>query len=236
MIGAARRTRYTEVVRAHPDTTSTQRTPARRSTHSAADFLPRRLSLSALRVAANTCRGCELYRNATQAVFGEGPRHAEIVIVGEQPGDQEDHSGHPFVGPSGRLLDRALQEAGVARESAYVTNAVKHFKWIARGKRRLHQRPRDGEIDACNPWLASELQVIKPKVLVCLGVTAARAAFGHTVRLGDLRGKVTESRLALRTFVTVHPSAILRLREPERTRAYQQFVHDLKLLPAIAMK
>lgn len=196
---------------------------------SAADFLPARLSLPALRAAAAECRGCDLYRNATQTVFGEGPREAAVMVVGEQPGDQEDRKGHPFVGPAGRVLDRALDEAGLPRADVYVTNAVKHFKWIARGKRRLHQKPREGEIDACNPWLAAELRVVKPQVLVCLGTTAARAAFGRNVRLKDYRGTITATPLASRTLVTIHPSAILRLiQESERAAEYARFVEDLK--------
>lgn len=201
---------------------------SQRVTRSAAQFLPGRLSLGSLRAAAATCTGCDLYRNATQTVFGEGRSDATVALVGEQPGDQEDRSGHPFVGPAGRLLDRALIDAGIPREAVYITNAVKHFKWTPRGKRRLHQRPREGEIDACNPWLAAELRVIEPRVLVCLGATAARAAFGRTVRLRDYRGKLTATPLAPRTFVTTHPSAILRLRDPERAREYRLFVADLK--------
>lgn len=220
-------------MRARQDVSVTK-PPVRRSTkprvvRSAADFLPAERTLNALRTAAETCKGCELYRNATQTVFGEGPRKAVLVMVGEQPGDQEDKMGHPFVGPAGRLLESALKEAGISRKVVYITNAVKHFKWIARGKRRLHQRPREGEIDACNPWLVAELQVVKPQMLVCLGATAARAAFGTTVRLKDYRGKVTESKLAARTLVTIHPSAILRLREPDRTREYMSLVADLKV-------
>lgn len=201
---------------------------SKRAARSAAQFLPARLSLGALRAAAAECTGCDLYRNATQTVFGEGRSDATVVLVGEQPGDQEDRSGHPFVGPAGRLLDRALTDAGIRREAVYVTNAVKHFKWTPRGKRRLHQRPREGEIDACNPWLTAELQVIKPQVLVCLGATAARAVFGRTVRLRDHRGTLTATPLAPRTFVTIHPSAILRLHDPDRAREYRLFVADLK--------
>lgn len=197
---------------------------------SAADFLPARLSLKSLRAAAAGCTGCDLYRHATQTVFGEGPRGAVLVLVGEQPGDLEDRTGHPFVGPAGRLLQRALHDAGIPRESVYITNAVKHFKWVPRGKRRLHQRPREGEIDACNPWLVAELRVIEPRALVCLGTTAARAAFGRVVRLKDYRGKFAATPLAQQTFVTAHPSAILRLAEPDRTREYRQLVADLKQL------
>jgi uracil-DNA glycosylase len=202
---------------------------------SAADFLPPRLSLSALRAAAARCTGCDLYKCASQTVFGEGPGAASVVFVGEQPGDYEDRLGHPFVGPAGKLLDGALQEAGIRREAVYITNAVKHFKWVARGKRRLHQRPREGEIDACRPWLEAELKVIKPRALVCLGATAARAAFGRAVRLTDYRGRFNVSLLAPVTYVTLHPSAILRLRDPQRAREYASFVADLaNLRPYIA--
>lgn len=204
---------------------------------SAAEFLPVRMSLPALRAAAAECRGCDLYRNATQTVFGEGPREAAVMVVGEQPGDQEDRKGHPFVGPAGRLLDRALADAGLPRDDVYITNAVKHFKWIARGKRRLHQKPREGEIDACNPWLVAELRVVKPRVLVCLGTTAARAAFGYTVRLKDYRGTMMTTPLAPRTLVTIHPSAILRLvRESERTAEYARFVEDLKHVASLSRR
>lgn len=139
---------------------------------------------------------CDLYKRATQTVFGEGRRDARIVLVGEQPGDREDRGGHPFVGPAGRLLERALGEAGIGRDDVYITNAVKHFKWIARGKRRLHQRPREGEIDACNPWLVAELKVVRPRVVVCLGSTAARAIFGRQVRVKEYRGRFAQETAA----------------------------------------
>lgn len=183
-----------------------------------------------MRTAAVECQGCDLYKRATQTVFGEGPRGARWVLVGEQPGDWEDRLGHPFVGPAGRLLERALADAGVPRAAVYITNAVKHFKWTARGKRRLHQRPREGEIDACRPWLVAELKVLKPRVLVCLGATAARAAFGRAVTLKEFRGRYTETPLAVATFVTIHPSAILRLDGPARADAYATFVADLRSL------
>jgi DNA polymerase len=199
-------------------------TPAR----SAADYLPERRTLPALQRAAAACRGCELYRRATQTVFGEGPRHARLVLVGEQPGDKEDIAGRPFVGPAGLLLNRALEQAGIARDAVYVTNAVKHFKWTARGKRRLHQRPREGEIDACRPWLEAEVRVLKPAAVVCLGATAARAVYGRTVRIKDMRGHAAPSPLHAKTFVTVHPSAILRLIDGvERERAFVRFVTEL---------
>ena len=195
---------------------------------SAADFLPARLTLPALQRAAAACRGCELYRRATQTVFGDGPRRAQLVLVGEQPGDKEDIAGRPFVGPAGRLLDRALDQAGIPRDAVYVTNAVKHFKWTTRGKRRLHQRPREGEIDACRPWLEAEVRVVKPAAVICLGATAARAAYGRAVRIKDLRGRAAPSPLSGQTFVTVHPAAILRLIDgAERERAFAQFVTEL---------
>lgn len=187
---------------------------------SAAGFLPRRLTLAGLRRAAAACRGCELYRNATHTVFGEGPRRATLVLIGEQPGDQEDVAGRPFIGPAGRLLDRALEQAGIPRDAVYVTNAVKHFKWTARGKRRLHQRPREGEIDACRPWLEAELRVLKPAVVVGLGATAARAVFGRALRIKDVRGRATASPLHARTVVTVHPSSPAALARRPRTRAH----------------
>lgn len=199
---------------------------------SAADFLPARWTLTSLRAAAKRCRGCDLYKRATQTVFGEGPRRAPLMLVGEQPGDAEDRLGHPFVGPAGRLLDRALADAGIPRAAVYITNAVKHFKWTPRGKRRLHQRPREGEIDACKPWLVAEVKVISPRVVVCLGATAARAAFGRPVTIKQYRGRYTKTPLADATFVTIHPSAILRLNDPERADAYAGFVADLRQLRA----
>lgn len=203
-------------------------TVARVAEHSAAAYLPARRSLLSLRQAAAGCRGCGLYRQATQTVFGEGPRTASIMLIGEQPGDQEDRRGQPFVGPAGRLLDQALHEAGIARTAVYVTNAVKHFKWVLRGKRRLHQRPREGEIDACVPWLMAELALVKPAVAVCLGATATRALFQRPVRVRDVRGKLLPSALWPQTFVTVHPSALLRLTEPaERQAALDALVADL---------
>jgi DNA polymerase len=196
---------------------------------SAADFLPERSSLTALRRAAADCRGCDLWKDATQTVFGKGPAKAPLMLVGEQPGDREDLEGKPFVGPAGTLLGRALESAGIAREEVYLTNAVKHFKWRARGKRRLHQTPRAGEVEACKPWLRAELEAVSPRVVVALGATAARALFGTEVRVTRDRGKPLESPLAPLAMVTVHPSAILRVREhDEREQAMAELIDDLE--------
>jgi DNA polymerase len=188
-------------------------------------------SLDVLRRAARVCESCPLYRNATQTVFGEGPRHAEIVLLGEQPGDAEDREGRPFVGPAGRLLDRALAEAGVDRQKCYVTNAVKHFKWEPRGKRRLHKKPSSREIAACRPWWEAELKIIQPRCLVCLGGTAARAVFEREVKVLRERGDVVETAWAARTLITIHPSALLRLRDPqEKEREFTRFARELALI------
>jgi uracil-DNA glycosylase family protein len=182
-------------------------------------------SLKQLREAAAGCRACDLYKNATQTVFGEGSPNAEIVLVGEQPGDQEDLTGRPFVGPAGRLLDQALEEGGIDRQLAYVTNVVKHFKWQPRGKRRIHQKPNAAEIAACRPWLEAELALLKPKVLVCLGATAAQALLGRQFRVSKQRGVPVDSDLAPVVMATVHPSAILRSDDREAEMAL--FVEDL---------
>jgi DNA polymerase len=196
---------------------------------SAADFLPSSRSLASLRRAASGCRGCDLWKDATQTVFGEGRSRAELMLVGEQPGDQEDRRGSPFVGPAGGLLDRALGEAGIDRDAVYVTNAVKHFKWKPRGKRRLHQTPRAGEIEACKPWLEAELEAVRPRAVVALGATAAKALFGSSVRVTRDRGRPLETPLAPLGAVTVHPSAILRVREKEeRHDAFAGLVADLE--------
>jgi uracil-DNA glycosylase len=196
---------------------------------SAAEFVPPSRSLKALEEAAQACRGCELYKDATQAVFGSGRKKAELMLVGEQPGDKEDLAGEPFVGPAGRLLDRALEEAGIDRGEAYVTNAVKHFKWKARGKRRLHQTPRAGEIEACKPWLAAEVEAVRPQAVLAMGATAARSLFGAEVKVTKDRGRPLESPLAPVAAVTIHPSAILRLREhDEREAELAAFVADLE--------
>jgi uracil-DNA glycosylase family protein len=191
--------------------------------------VPSRKNLAALREAAAHCTACPLYRNATQTVFGEGARGSTLVLVGEQPGDSEDRQGRPFVGPAGALLDRALQEAGIDRSKAYVTNAVKHFKWVPRGKRRLHKKPSDREVAACRPWLEAELSVIKPRVLVCLGSTAAQSILGPDVRVLRDRGKFMESEFSAKTFVTVHPSSLLRAPDEEaRAQNYALFLNDLR--------
>ena len=183
-------------------------------------------SLKAVREAAATCTNCHLYKNATQTVFGEGSPKAEIILVGEQPGDQEDLAGRPFVGPAGRLLDQALEQAGIDRKLAYVTNVVKHFKWQPRGKRRIHQKPNAAEIAACRPWLDTELSLLKPKVLVCLGATAAQALLGRQFRVSKDRGVPVVSDLAPVVMATVHPSSILRSDDRETEMA--MFVEDLR--------
>jgi DNA polymerase len=201
---------------------------------SAVDFLPERRTLDTLREAATTCRGCELYRDATQTVFGEGREDAKLVFIGEQPGDEEDKAGRPFVGPAGRLLDQALIDAGVDREAVYITNAVKHFKWEPRGKRRIHKKPQDREIKACKPWLVNEIELLHPQAVVCLGVTAATAVFGKAVRLKDYRGHFFRTPLSESTFVTTHPSALLRLPDEElRQLEYRRFVDELRQVQAL---
>jgi uracil-DNA glycosylase len=191
----------------------------------------KRTSLPGLRDAAKDCRDCPLWEHATQTVFGEGSSRAEVMLVGEQPGDQEDLQGHPFVGPAGQLLDRALAEAGVDRKLVYVTNAVKHFKWEPRGKRRLHKTPAQREIEACHQWLQGEIRVIRPRVIVCLGATAAKALLGPDFRVSTQRGRYVTSPHAECVFATFHPSALLRLRdERERQKAFGQLAEDLGLI------
>jgi DNA polymerase len=187
-------------------------------------------TLEELRGAAAGCRNCDLWRDATQTVFGEGPANARMMLVGEQPGDQEDRAGHPFVGPAGRLLDDALAEAGIDRDGVYVTNAVKHFKWKARGKRRIHDKPSWGEVGACRPWLDGELETVRPEVLVLLGATAAQALLGRAFRVTRSRGvPIEDSGFAHWTVATVHPSAILRERDDDaRHEATRLFVADLR--------
>src|SRR4051812_36413168 len=191
--------------------------------------VPETESLTTLRAAAKTCTACHLFRHATQTVFGEGPKGATLMLVGEQPGDQEDVAGKPFVGPAGKMLDRALEDAGIDRTEVYVTNTVKHFKWEPRGKRRLHKKPNSREIAACRPWLEAELRVVRPGLLVCLGATAAQAIFGPSFRVTRDRGKVLKADLAPRVLATVHPSSLLRQPDEEsRAREYKLFVADLR--------
>jgi uracil-DNA glycosylase len=193
------------------------------------DLLPSQPTLTSVRATAGGCKACDLYLRGTQTVFGEGPAKAEVMLVGEQPGDAEDLAGRPFVGPAGKLLDRALEEAGVDRRLVYVTNVVKHFKWEPRGKRRIHAKPNAKEIAACRPWLETEIALVKPRVLVCLGATAAQALLGKAFKVSQQRGRFVPSSLASRVMATVHPSAILRERDDDvRHEAMQQFVEDLK--------
>jgi len=191
---------------------------------------PNTSSLTKLREAAACCTACPLYKNATQTVFGEGRKEPALMLLGEQPGDQEDLAGKPFVGPAGQILNRALEEAGIDRNAVYVTNAVKHFKWEPRGKRRIHQKPNSRDIAACRPWLEAELRIVRPSVLVCLGSTAGQTLFGPRFRVTRERGKVLGSELAPRVVATVHPSSLLRqLDEESREREYKLFVQDLRV-------
>ena len=200
-------------------------------TRTAAPFVPESTSVRVLNAAAHECRGCDLYKTATQVVFGAGPKKARVMFVGEQPGDQEDRQGQPFVGPAGALLDKALDDAGIPRDEVYVTNAVKHFKWEPRGKRRIHKKPRASEIKACRPWLEAELRAVKPAVIVCLGATAAQSVFGSQFKLMQQRGQVLPSTLAPQAVATIHPSAVLRAPDSEgRREAYEMLVADLKVV------
>lgn len=206
------------------------------SATSAADFLPHRKTLKTLTEAARECQGCELYRNATQTVFGAGAAKAKVLLVGEQPGDQEDLAGEPFVGPAGRLLDESLVAAGIDRREAYVTNAVKHFKWTPRGKRRLHAKPGSREIAACRPWLAAEIEVVRPQVIVCLGATAAQALLGRPFRVTKSRGQLLEGTDSRWVLATYHPSAVLRAPDEERRHQMRdELIADLAVV-ARAMK
>lgn len=192
------------------------------------DLLPERPTLAAVRAVAKGCQACPLYLRGTQTVFGEGPRRAELMLVGEQPGDAEDVAGHPFVGPAGKLLDRALDEAGIDRSLVYLTNVVKHFKWEPRGKRRIHAKPNAAEIGACRPWLETEIALVKPRVLVCLGATAAQALLGKAFKVSRQRGELVASSLAPIVTATVHPSSILRAPDDEaRRNEMGAFVADL---------
>jgi len=201
------------------------------------DFFPDRKTLPALRAAAADCQACDLYKRGTQTVFGAGTRNAEVLFVGEQPGNDEDLEGEPFVGPAGKLLDKALEEAGIDRQKAYVTNVVKHFKWEPRGKRRIHKKPNAKEIAACRPWLEAEIEIVKPKVIVCLGATAAQALLGSQFRVSKDGGKFIESDLAPYIIATVHPSAILRAPDDEtRHEQKRRFIDDLKKVADVLSK
>jgi DNA polymerase len=204
--------------------------PRNRSTAagSAADFISPGATLRQLRNLAAGCRACPLWKRATQTVFGEGPERANIMLVGEQPGDSEDVSGRPFVGPAGEILNRALHASGMERQELYVTNVVKHFKWVPRGKRRIHETPRAAEIHACLPWLQEEIDRVKPQILICLGATAAKALLGRDFRVSSQRGERVESDLAPNVMATVHPSSLLRIKEKEeREREIKRFIRDL---------
>jgi uracil-DNA glycosylase len=200
----------------------------------ASSLIPPDATWQSLHDAAAGCKACELWQRGTQTVFGEGRETAKVMFVGEQPGNDEDKAGRPFVGPAGRLLDRALEEAGIDRSEAYVTNVVKHFKWEARGKRRIHAKPNSVEIAACVPWLTAELELVKPRVLVCLGATAAQALLGRQFRVSQQRGTWVESPLAPRVTATVHPSSILRAADEETRRAEMaRFIDDLRLVAQV---
>ncbi|GHF82353.1 DNA polymerase [Amycolatopsis bartoniae] len=209
---------------------------AAKTRRDASEFVPDSIELSRLREASRSCRGCDLYQDATQTVFGEGPRQADVLVLGEQPGDREDREGEPFVGPAGKLLDRALVEAGIDRERVYVTNAVKHFKFTRseRGKQRIHKKPARGEIVACRPWLLAELKAVQPKLVVLLGATAASSLMGPSFRVTEHRGELIEAPEEFggcpeRVLPTVHPSSVLRA--PDRDEAYAALVKDLKEVP-----
>jgi DNA polymerase len=203
----------------------------------AAEFLPRQLSLGSLRDAAAGCKGCDLWRNATQTVFGEGGGDARVMMVGEQPGDVEDREGHPFVGPAGRILDEALESAGLSRTSIYLTNAVKHFRFTRRGKRRLHEKPNAAQVRACRPWLQAELAVVRPRVLVLLGATAAQSVMGNMFKVTQHRGKVMDSPFEVPVVATVHPSSILRAPDDEARRsAMEALVADLEVVARLLKK
>ncbi len=211
--------------------------PTRRRNDSVADLIPDRPTIANVRAAAKDCQACDLWKRGTQTVFGEGARRADLVLVGEQPGDQEDLSGHPFVGPAGRLLDRALADAGIARSTVYVTNVVKHFKWEPRGKRRIHKKPNAAEISACRPWLDTEVELVKPRGIICLGATAAQALLGKQFRVTAHRGEFIPSPLAPVVLATVHPSSLLRAPDEDTRRTETaRFVEDLRTVAAALRK
>jgi DNA polymerase len=210
---------------------------SKRAIGSAATLIPKSLSLPSLKTAAADCRACDLWKKGTQTVFGEGRRQAKLMFIGEQPGNEEDLTGKPFVGPAGRLFDEALAEAGIDRQQAYVTNVVKHFKWEPRGKRRIHKKPNSLEIAACHPWLEAEVALIKPKIIVALGATAAQTLLGSKFRVTKQRGEFLESTLATYVMATVHPSSILRAPDDETRRLeYRRFIDDLKKLSQVISK
>ena len=207
---------------------------AKKEDHSAAPLIPEHRTLSSLREAAANCKACDLWKRGTQTVFGEGSPRAKILFVGEQPGNDEDLQGRPFVGPAGKLLDKVLVEAGIDRNDVYVTNAVKHFKWVRQGKRRIHKKPRLSEIAACKPWLEAEIELIKPRVIVCLGASAAQVLLGSDFRVTQRRGEFIESPLAAYVMATVHPSSVLRAPDDETRREERaRLVADFKKLRTI---
>jgi uracil-DNA glycosylase family protein len=213
---------------------SARKFPRRSSESSAEELIPKQLTLPSLKEAAADCRACDLWKKGTQTVFGDGRSRAKVMFVGEQPGNEEDLTGKPFVGPAGKLFDSALAEAGINRKQTYVTNVVKHFKWEPRGKRRIHKKPNAQEISACRPWLESEIALVKPKVIVALGATAAQALLGSKFRVTKQRGQFIESTLASCVMATVHPSSVLRAPDDEtRHLEYRRFVNDLKKLARV---
>ena len=205
--------------------------PGKETEHSELTPVPATSDLSKLRTAAAKCQACPLYRNATQTVFGGGGPDVDVFFIGEQPGEQEDRVGKPFVGPAGRILDQALRAAGIDRSKCYVTNAVKHFKWKLRGKHRIHEKPGSREIEACRPWLNAEIRSLQPGIIVCLGATAVRSAFGKDLPILKNRGRWMTSLFSSKTLITVHPSSVLRAPDPEaKEKAYADFVADLKIV------
>lgn len=209
-------------------TTPSRRRREPRPGQPVAEVLPEHTTLASVRETARGCKACDLYKRGTQTVFGEGPRRAKIMMVGEQPGDAEDLAGRPFVGPAGRLLDRALEDAGIDRDLVYVTNVVKHFKWVPRGKRRIHTKPNASEIGACRPWLEAEIALVQPQILVCLGATAAQALLGRSFKVSRQRGEFVVSSLAPVATATVHPSSILRAPDAQRHAELERFIEDLR--------